>query len=355
MFSLTSSQRQTVLWAAVALGGCVLLYALGPILAPFVLAAVLAYMLDPGVEWLARKRLPRPVAVLVMIVAVCLLGLLLVLILVPVLNKEALALQQKFPAFVERLNTYVAPWLAERLDLHLRFDAETLRQVVTEKLSANGEDLASSVLASLKVGTSALLGLLGTLLLVPIVLFYLLLDWPHLLERLRALLPRRWETQVVGMLQEVDSVLAQFLRGQIAVMLALAVYYSVALAIARFDVALPVGILTGLLVFIPYLGFGLGLVLALLSALLQFDTAYGLIAVAVIYGLGQLLESFLLTPRLVGERIGLHPLAVIFALMAFGQLFGFVGVLVALPVTAALLVGIKRLRQHYLASEFYRG
>lgn len=359
MFNLSASQRQTLLWAAVALSGCVLFYALGPILTPFVLAAVLAYILDPGVEWLVRKRVPRPVAVLVMIVAVCLIGLLLVLILVPVLNKEALALQQKFPAFVERLNLYVAPWLAERFDLHLRFDAETLRQLITEKLSANGDDLAgsvlSSLLSSLKVGTSALLGLLGTLLLVPIVLFYLLLDWPHLLERLQTLLPRRWEGQIVGMLKEIDAVLAQFLRGQIAVMLALAVYYSAALAIARFDVALPVGILTGLLVFIPYLGFGLGLVLALLSALLQFDTMYGLIAVGVIYGIGQLLESFLLTPRLVGERIGLHPLAVIFALMAFGQLFGFVGVLVALPVTAALLVGIKRLRQHYLASEFYRG
>jgi predicted PurR-regulated permease PerM len=136
-------------------------------------------------------------------------------------------------------------------------------------------------------------------------------------------------------------------------MLTLAVYYSVALMIAGFDVALPVGIITGLLVFIPYLGFGLGLTLALIAAMLQFDGLQGLAAVAIVYGAGQILESFLLTPRLVGERIGLHPLAVIFALLAFGQLFGFVGVLLALPASAIVSVGLKHMRAHYLNSSFY--
>jgi predicted PurR-regulated permease PerM len=136
-------------------------------------------------------------------------------------------------------------------------------------------------------------------------------------------------------------------------MLVLATYYSVALAIAGFDVALPVGLLTGLLVFIPYIGFGIGLLLATTAALLQFDGLQGLIAIAIIYGLGQVIEGFYLTPRLVGERIGLHPLAVIFALLAFGQLFGFVGILLALPASAILSVAVKRLREHYLQSYFY--
>jgi predicted PurR-regulated permease PerM len=155
------------------------------------------------------------------------------------------------------------------------------------------------------------------------------------------------------MFGEVDLLLAQYLRGQLLVMLVLAVYYSTALAIAGFDVALPVGIITGLLVFIPYLGFGLGLILALISAILQFQGWHGLVAIGLIYGFGQILEGFFLTPRLVGERIGLNPLAVIFALMAFGQFFGFAGVLLALPCSAILMVAFKHLRASYLESSFY--
>jgi predicted PurR-regulated permease PerM len=165
--------------------------------------------------------------------------------------------------------------------------------------------------------------------------------------------PRRWVVQTVAMAQEVNILLAQYLRGQLLVMLVLAAYYSIGLTIAGFDVALPVGILTGLLVFIPYLGFGLGLILALIAAVLQFSDWSGLIAVAVIYGAGQVVEGFFLTPRLVGERIGLNPLAVIFALLAFGQLFGFVGVLLALPASAVLMVAFRHLRHHYLRSSFY--
>lgn len=355
MFTLTPQQRQAALWIGVAFALGALLYLLGPILAPFALAAVLAYMLAPGVAWLERHKLPRALAALLMIALIYLIATLLLLILVPVLHKEALALQQKFPAFIDRLNTGVAPWIAQKFDLQLHFDAETLKDLLTEKLSVSGQQAAASVWSSIRFGTSAVLGVAALALLVPVVLFYLLLDWADLVQRMHDLLPRRWEGKVVSMLTEIDTVLAQFLRGQIAVMLVLAAYYAMALAIAGFDVALPVGLLTGLLVFIPYLGYGLGLLLALLSALLQFGNWYGLAAVAVIYGLGQVIEGFFLTPRLVGERIGLHPLAVIFALMAFGQLFGFVGVLVALPASAAILVGLKHVRARYVASSFYGG
>ena len=160
---------------------------------------------------------------------------------------------------------------------------------------------------------------------------------------------------MLGFLDECDTVLGQYLRGQLIVMAALAVYYSAALALAGFDLALPVGLFTGLAVFIPYLGFGVGLALALLAGVLQFGSWYAVGAVAAVYGTGQLLESFVLTPRLVGERIGLAPLAVIFALLAFGHLFGFVGVLIALPVSAVLLVALRRARNAYLASRLYQG
>ena len=180
-------------------------------------------------------------------------------------------------------------------------------------------------------------------------------DWPQLVGRAKGLIPPRLRPGSEALLQECDDMLGHYLRGQLLVMGALALYYSIALALAGFELALPVGVFTGLAIFVPYLGFGLGAALALLAGVLQFSSWYGVGAVLLIYGVGQVAESFFLTPRLVGERIGLHPLAVIFALMAFGQLFGFVGILIALPASAALLVGLRELRRHYLASQLYQG
>jgi len=154
---------------------------------------------------------------------------------------------------------------------------------------------------------------------------------------------------------EADSVLGQYLRGQLLVMLAMAAFYAVGLTLFGLDLALPIGIFTGLAMFIPYLGFGIGLILAILAGLLQFASIKALVMVAVVYGIGQVVESLVLTPRLVGERIGLHPLAVIFALLAFGQIFGFVGVLIALPLSAVLLVALRRINQRYMTSKLYKG
>jgi len=169
------------------------------------------------------------------------------------------------------------------------------------------------------------------------------------------LVPPKIRASFDSFTEEADIVLGQYLRGQLLVMGVLAVYFSVALTLFGFDLAVPVGVFTGLAFFIPYLGFGLGLILAFLAGILQFGSWYGVLVVAGIYGAGQLVESFYLTPRLVGERIGLHPLAVIFALLAFGQLFGFLGVLIALPTSAVLLVGVRRVRASYLASNLYQG
>jgi predicted PurR-regulated permease PerM len=196
--------------------------------------------------------------------------------------------------------------------------------------------------------------LIGNAVLIPVVLFYLLADWDRFVALLREWVPLRWRAPVDGFMIEADAVLGQYLRGQLSVMLALAIYYSIALRLCGLDLALPIGVFTGLAIFIPYLGFGLGLLLALLAAVLQFEPLQALGVVALVYGAGQVLESFVLTPRWVGERIGLHPLAVIFALLAFGQLLGFVGVLVALPASAVLLVALRRMKQQYMASPLYR-
>jgi len=200
----------------------------------------------------------------------------------------------------------------------------------------------------------AALAVLGNLFLIPIVMFYLLQEWPKILDYVEESIPRPMHDRTMKLVAEIDSVLSEFLRGQLSVMFLLALYYSVGLWLAGLRFALPVGIITGLLVFIPYVGFGTGLLLALMTAALQGGWS-PLIGVAAVFAVGQLIESFALTPYLVGERIGLHPLAVIFALMAFGHLFGFVGMLVALPVGAALLVGLRELRSGYLSSHLYLG
>jgi predicted PurR-regulated permease PerM len=206
-----------------------------------------------------------------------------------------------------------------------------------------------------KLGGSVALALVGNLVLIPVVLFYLLLDWERLVPMTLSWVPIRWRPAVDRFLGESDSVLGQYLRGQLMVMLVLSMFYSAMLLSFGSELALPIGVFTGLAIFVPYVGFGVGLLLAAVAGLLQFSLAKAALMLAVVYGLGQLLESLVLTPRLVGERIGLHPLAVIFALLAFGQLLGFVGVLIALPASAVLLVAIRRLREGYLASRLYQG
>jgi predicted PurR-regulated permease PerM len=270
---------------------------------------------------------------------------------VPVLQRETSLLREQWPALINRVNANVAPRLQEWFGWTITLDAHALTELLASKVGE--QDTLAAVLGKLRSGGAALLGTLGLLVLVPVVLFYLLLDWHEFMRRFEAVIPRRWSTQLLGMVAEIDSLLSQFLRGQLGVMTALAVYYSAALSLAGFQSALAIGILTGALAFVPYVGYSIGLVLALGAGLLQFDGWRGPVAVAVIYGLGQVLEGFVLTPRLVGERIGLHPLAVIFALLAFGQLFGFFGVLVALPSSAVLLVALRRLKRAYFESAFY--
>lgn len=356
-FSLTPEQKQATFWIALWLALAFLLYALGPVLTPFIAAAILAYCLVSAVDWfdarcIWRWPIPRAVAVVMVMLMFAGAALALLLIVIPVLEKEIPLLKAKIPAFMAMLDDVLTPRL-QSMGVDFAFDGASIRARLAEHMSTSGEEVWGTLLTSAKIGGSAILTLLAQLVLIPVVMFYMLLDWHPMLARLKRMVPRRWLGQAETMGTEVDVLLGQYLHGQLMVMLVLSVYYASALAIAGFDVALPVGILSGVLVFIPYLGFGLGLALALIAAVLQFSGWYGLVAVALIYGIGQVLEGFYLTPRLVGERIGLHPLAVIFALLAFGQLFGFVGVLLALPASAVLLVGFRHLGRHYLRSSFY--
>ncbi len=357
-FPLTLEQKQTALWLGLWFVLILILFLLGPILTPFIAATIFAYVLNPGVDRLAAIRIrkfcmPRSLAVVVVMLFLFAAGLGLILIVVPVLQIEVPLLQDQIPIFLARLDGLLWPKLRE-LGLNIHLDSVGIKKMLSNQFAVSGDEIWHAVLASVKVGGTAIVGWIAILVLIPVVLFYLLLDWHDILCRLKNAVPRRWVSKTVDMAYEVDVLLAQYLRGQLLVMLILAAYYSIALSIAGFDVALPIGIVTGLLVFVPYVGFGLGLILALIAAVLQFTGFQGLVSVALIYGFGQVLEGFFLTPRLVGERIGLHPLAVIFALLAFAQLFGFVGVLLALPASAILMVVLKHLRRLYLDSSFYK-
>ena len=350
---LRPDQLQTLLWAGLGLAFLVLLYLLSPILTPFLAGAILAYILNPVVNFLQRRHLPRWAGAGLTVVALVIVLLLLVLIVAPLISKQINQIYQHLPALMAKMNEVVAPRLKGWFGWDGQFDFESVKSYLAEHWqSADG--LSSRLFASLKLGGLALAGVVGNLVLIPLVLFYLLEEWPRMIAAIGQAVPRRWHEQVVDFAREIDSVLAEFLRGQIAVMGLLIAYYAFALWVGGVEFALPIGIITGGLVFVPYLGFSTGLLLALVVAALQPNISHALIAVAVVFGFGQMLESFFLTPKIVGKRIGLHPLAVVFALLAFGQIFGFFGVLLALPASAVLLVGVRRVNAAYFASGFYK-
>jgi predicted PurR-regulated permease PerM len=343
-------------WSGVALLVVFVFWLLAPVLAPFMVAAVLAYVLHPLVLTLVRisgDRLPHLLAV-VLVEILALLALLgVALLLVPILVREWPLLQQQIPVLLDKLDASLKPLLA-LMGITVSLDVSELKNQLVQYISANREDWWAPLMSSLKLGGSAALAVAGFAVLVPVALFYFLKDWSRLMRSSADLVPPAWRAAFDSFMGECDSVLGEYLRGQLLVMLCLAVFYALGLWLFGLDLALPIGIFTGLAVFVPYLGFGVGLVLALLAGLLQMAPSQALLMVSVVFGLGQLIESFVLTPRLVGERIGLHPLTVILALMAFGQLMGFVGVLIALPASAVLLVALRRVRQRYLSSELYQ-
>ena len=344
-----------------ALCAAFVLWLLAPVLTPVVVAAVLAYALTPLVDRLddlGRGRLPRVLAVMLVELLFVVVVLGIALLIVPILAKELPQLRDQVPVLLDHANAWLKPFLAQ-FGLSVSLDVASIKAFVFKYLTANAEDTLASVMSSVKLGGSVAFAVFSNLVLIPVALFYLLMDWHGFVDRVLELVPPRGRAAYDSFTNEADTVMGQYLRGQLLVMGVLSVYYSAGLALFGLDLALPIGIFTGLAVFVPYVGFGLGLILALLAGLLEFSGSGGaskaLLMVAAVYGLGQVIEGFFLTPRLVGKRVGLHPLAVIFALLAFGQVLGFLGVLIALPASAVLLVAIRRAQAHYRASKLYLG
>lgn len=330
-----------------------LLSGLAPALAPFLAGVVLAYMVNPIMQRMRGWGLPAALAAMVVMLLTVSLAVGLVLLMVPVLTKQWPLIREQLPVLLNQSYVWLQPWLAQA-GVHIDASAswsETLRSWLMEHEASTWPALWNS----LQSGGNALLLWLGYAFITPVVMFYMLIDGSHWVQRTWCWAPTRWQTPLQRWWQEVDLVLGQYLRGQWSVMATLAVFYAVSLRYAvGLDVGISVGVFTGLAMIVPYVGFAVGFVLAVLAAALQFQALEPVLWVLAIYGVGQLVESVWLTPHWVGQRIGLHPLAVILALVVFAQLFGFFGILLALPLGAMLAVTLRHVEPWLRETAWYR-
>ena len=348
---MTDLQRVMIIIVLVLFAA--LVHVLKPILTPFLVSALLAYLSDPIADKLEARGLSRTLSVCVVFIVLTLTATGVLLVAIPQVGHQLDLLAQKIPQWIQAFQDTLVPWLQQRLQLDQQaFSTEQVKEIISENWITAG-DMLTRVWQQVTGSGLALAAGLANLVLIPVVTFYLLRDWDRLIENIRNILPRNWEPKVVQVSQECDEIVSAFLRGQLMVMLALGVIYSLGLSIVGLDMAILLGMLAGLAAIVPYMGFIVGIAAASIAAWFQFHDPMMLLWVAVVFGVGQAIESMLLTPVLVGDRIGLHPVAVIFAVMAGGQLAGFTGVLLALPVAAVIMVLLRHVHSGYKSSELY--
>ena len=349
---MTESTR----WFVLA-GGIItltLIYFLLPVLTPFFIALLFAYMGDPLVDRLETK-MSRGISVLIVFSVLSAVVISLFFILLPMVENQLSKFINALPRYLDWVQNSILPWLAANVGVtsaDLGFE-EIKASIQAHWTKASG--VATGLIGTVSQSGMAVIGWLANLVLIPVLTFYLLRDWDILVGRIRELIPRKYEKKTVQLATESDSVLSAFLRGQLLVMLALGMVYSVGLWMVGLDFSLLIGLLAGVVSFVPYLGFVVGAGVASIAALVQFQDIFYLLPIIAVFGFAQLLESFLLTPYLVGDRIGLHPVVVIFAVLAGGQLFGFMGILLALPVAAVAMVMLRHAHERYVQSHLYSG
>ena len=344
------SNRRLLLLLSALVTTAVLLHLLKPILAPFLVGALLAYLGDPLVDRLEARKIGRTLAVCLVFFVLTLFAVVLLLIVLPLLIDQFELLGARLQTLMQWLQATVLPEIRSKLG-----EGEALSQA-GQALGRNfgsASQLIVSLWGRISGSSLAVMAWLSTLVLIPVVTFYLLRDWDILLAKIHDLLPRSVEGRVRLIAKECDSILGAFIRGQLLVMAALAVIYTLGLWAVGLELALVLGLLAGLASIVPYMGFIVGIVAASIAAWFQFHDLWVLVQVGVVFAIGQLLEGMVLTPKLVGDRIGLHPVAVIFALLAGAQLFGFVGVLLGLPAAAVIMVMVRHVHRSYLDSELY--
>lgn len=345
---------QTRKWLFLGLGLLTLtfFYYASVVLMPFFIATLLAYLTDPLVELLVKLKIPRVFGVIMVFLLLIWLFILLVLVLIPLIQEQIVLLIGIFPRFIAWLQGKVIPWINETFYLHIKLNLSTITHSFSENWR-NAGDLATQVLRTVTHSGVAIIAFFTNLVLIPVVLFYLLRDWDKLINGTKKLIPRQYVVTTVNVVTECDEVLSAFLRGQLMVMIGLGVLYSIGLSIIGVNLALLIGMISGIVSIVPYLGFIVGIVAASVAALFQFQDITHIIYVVIVFALAQSIESMVMTPLFVGDKIGLHPVAVIFAILAGGAIFGFLGILLALPVAAVMMVFIRHLRQYYFNSHLY--
>lgn len=344
---------KTWFWLVILTIVATLFYLLSPMLTPFFVAALLAYLGDPLVDRLEAMKLSRTLSVIIVFVSISLIILVFFLFLVPLLEMQIKRLGEKLPGYLDwslgMLGTYLQGQLGVDPSI---LQGDKLKELVTSNWQQTG-GLIKNVLQTVSKSGFMIVGWIGTLALIPVLLFYLLRDWDNLVAYIHDLLPRSVEPTVSKLAKESDEMLGAFLRGQFMVMIALSILYWLGLGLIGLDFALLIGFIAGLVSFVPYLGLIVGITIAGIAVLFQTQDPLNLLWVLAVFVVVQVIEGSILTPWLVGERIGLHPVAVIFAVLAGGQLFGFVGVLLALPVAAVLAVIMRHLHESYKQSNVY--
>ncbi len=345
-----------VQWAALALGVLWMVWLLAPILTPFVFGALLGWLGDPMVDRLEARRLQRNTAVMLVFSVMTLLLVVVAILLVPLLEQQLVTLVDSLPHYRDWLVQTALPWIERRTGLQILswLDPERLFQLIREHWQSAG-GVAATVLGYVSRSGFALMGMLANIVLLPVLAFFFLRDWDLIVGRIGALVPRDHYDTVRRLARESDEVLGGFLRGQLTVMLILGVLYAIGLWAVGLNLGVLIGLVAGLLTFVPYLGPASIVVLGGIAALVQYGDWQHLAGVAVVFTIGQIIESYWLTPKLVGDRIGLHPMAVIFAVMAGGTLFGFLGMLLALPVAAVANVLLRYAQERYRHSRLYAG
>ncbi|SDU85949.1 AI-2E family transporter [Pseudomonas mucidolens] len=335
---------------------CVFVFLLHSILTPFLVALLLAYLFDPVVDRLERAGLSRTWGVVAVFTLFTLIVMALLLVLIPMLAKQLVRLYELVPQILDWLQHTALPYAQSKLGLADGFwKFDKIKAGISEHMGQT-TDIVGIILSQATASSLALIGWLTNLVLIPVVAFYLLRDWDIMMAKIRSLLPRDREQRIMSLAGECHEVLGAFVRGQLLVMLALGFIYAAGLMLIGLELGLLIGVIAGLAAIVPYMGFVIGIGAALVAGLFQFGgDLYPMLGIVAVFMVGQALEGMVLTPLLVGDRIGLHPVAVIFAILAGGELFGFTGILLALPIAAVIMVLVRHLHELYKDSDAYLG
>lgn len=329
------------------------LYLLASVITPFLIGALLAYLVNPIVGQLARLKIKRLPSVVIVFAALFLLVSIMILLFIPVLQSQIEMFSNTLPNIADWVTETLLPWASQWLGSQEYINIATMKTALTGQWGKAGS-LITHFFNTLLYSSIVLITWLLNLIIIPVVTFYLLRDWDQFISGVHDLIPRKIEGKVMQLTTECDAVLSAFFRGQLLVMLSLGIIYAIGLTLAGLKIGILLGLIIGLISIVPYLGFILGIIIASIACYVQFSDLNHLLYVWAVFAIGQSAEAFFLTPNLIGDRIGLHPVAVIFAVLAGGCLFGFLGVLLALPAASILMVGIRHAHQQYRESPLYQ-